>query len=351
MKRIVRELGKLNWAKRACGVFVLCMMTAIALAAQTFTSLYSFDVTDGGLPYAALVQATNGDLYGTTVDGGASGYGTVFKITPGGTLTTLYSFCSQTGCIDGEHPYAGLVQATNGDLYGTTSLGGGGTYDNAIAYAGGTVFKITPGGTLTTLYNFCSQSNCTDGSYPNAGLVQATNGDLYGTTTGGGIYDNAIAYAGGTVFKITPGGTLTTLYSFCSQSNCMDGVASGNRYVDSTDCAGMSVFNTQLLTVSCKALYWMLGNEDNFYSTPPFSFSNCPSPFSFDCNDLVVTQKSAFALDYVDNSTAYSYPTVILNPVRKNHSTVGDSCVSGGGASCTTGSGVLGAIRQLQPMQ
>ena len=202
MRRTVNALGKLNWGKRACAVFVLGAMTAIGLPAQTFTTLFKFDGTDGGQPQATLVQATNGALYGTTSAGGASNVGTVFKITPGGRLTTLHSFCSQTNCTDGVAPN-GLVQATAGDLYGTTSRGGVNGY--------GTVFKITPSGTLTTLYSFCSQGvypYCTDGDQPSAGLVQAANGDLYGTTGFGG----AAAY--GTVFKITPGGTLTTLHSF-----------------------------------------------------------------------------------------------------------------------------------------
>ena len=121
--------------------------------------------------------------------GGTHDDGTVFKITPGGALTTLYSFCSQGGCTDGEWPKAGLVQATNGDIYGTTYAGGANNY--------GTVFKISPGGTLTTLYSFCSQGECTDGEYPEAALVQATNGDLYGTTYAGGANNY------GTVFKIT----------------------------------------------------------------------------------------------------------------------------------------------------
>src|ERR1019366_7834316 len=131
------------------------------------------------------VQATNGYLYGTTEFGGAgpygSGGGTVFKITPSGTLTTVYSFCSQSGCADGDDPVAGLVQATDGNFYGTTDYGGAGKYGS-----GGTVFKITPSGKLTTLYSFCSQSRCTDGEYPYAALVQATNGDFYGTTYVGG---------------------------------------------------------------------------------------------------------------------------------------------------------------------
>src|ERR1039458_6019331 len=210
MKRTVNVLSKLNWGTRACAVLVLCATTAIALPAQTLTTLFSFDGTDGAVPQAGLVQATNGDLYGTSSFGGANNLGTVFKITPSGTLTTLYSFCSQSGCPDGYVPYAGLVQATNGDLYGTTLYGGAnGPY--------GTLFRITTSGTLTTLYSFCSQSGCTDGELPLAPLVQAANGDLYGTTAYGGV--NGL----GTVFRVTPSGTLTTLYSFCSQSGCPDG--------------------------------------------------------------------------------------------------------------------------------
>src|ERR1022692_3185202 len=179
MRRTVNVLSKLNWGKRACAVLVLCATTAIARPAQTLTTLYSFcslsGCPDGAEPIAGLVQAANGDLFGTTSGGSFLSYGTVFRITPGGTLTTLYSFCSQTNCTDGANPYAGLVQAANGDLYRTTNYGG-------VNGDFGTVFKITPTGTLTTLYSFCSQSGCTDGALLIAGLVQAANGDFYGTT-------------------------------------------------------------------------------------------------------------------------------------------------------------------------
>jgi uncharacterized repeat protein (TIGR03803 family) len=199
----------------------------------TLTTLYSFcpqsGCTDGEYPYAGLVQATNGDFYGTTDSGGGDGYGTVFKITPSGTLTTLHSFCSQgvyPDCTDGEYPEAPLVQATNGDLYGTASSGG--------ASGNGTVFKITPSGTLTTLHTFAGYP--TDGSYSTAGLVQATNGDLYGTAEYGGVNCGDIGGCG-TVFKITPGSTLTTLYSFCSQGgiDCTDGDSPDGGLVQATD--------------------------------------------------------------------------------------------------------------------
>jgi uncharacterized repeat protein (TIGR03803 family) len=205
----------------------------------TLTTLYSFcsqsGCTDGIDPLAGLVQATNGDLYGTTLYGGASNDGTVFKITPTGTLTTLYSFCSKSVCTDGNGPFAGLAQATNGELYGTTVWGGANTNPD-FPGGGGTVFKITPSGTLTTLYRFCSQSGCTDGARPAAGLVQATSGELYGTTVAGGANTNPdFPSGGGTVFKITPSGTLTTLYRFCSQSGCTDGALPQAALVQASD--------------------------------------------------------------------------------------------------------------------
>jgi uncharacterized repeat protein (TIGR03803 family) len=121
-------------------------------SAQTFITLHSFDYTDGANPFGALVQATDGDFYGTPYYGGTNGYGTIFKISPSGTLTTLYSFCSQSFCSDGRFPGASSIQATVGNLYGTTEFGGA-SGDN------GTVFKITPSGMPTTLHSFTNEDN------------------------------------------------------------------------------------------------------------------------------------------------------------------------------------------------
>jgi len=179
----------------------------------TLTTIYTFcsltNCTDGVQPFSGLVQASNGNFYGTTPLGGI-GAGTVYEITPAGTLTPLHDFCSQEGCADGNYSQAGLVQATDGNLYGVTSAGGG-------PNNGGVVFQITPAGQLAPLYDFCSLPNCADGINPVGGLVQASDGNLYGTTNGGGAND------AGTIFRITLGGTLTTLYSFCSQPGCLDG--------------------------------------------------------------------------------------------------------------------------------
>jgi uncharacterized repeat protein (TIGR03803 family) len=197
---------------------------AVGLAAQTISPLFSFDGTNGQYPAGALIQGVDGNLYGTTEYDGANGGGTIFKTTPAGGHTTLYNFCSQTGCADGAEPYAALTLASNGDLYGVTSQGG--VSSNCTTLFGcGTLFKITPAGALTTLYTFCSQVNCADGSEPFTQLVLTGNGDLYGTTQYGGA-NPAIEAPGstaGTIFKITPSGTLTTVYNFCSQTNCADG--------------------------------------------------------------------------------------------------------------------------------
>jgi uncharacterized repeat protein (TIGR03803 family) len=166
------------------------------------TTLHKFEVTDGAFPSAPLIKATNGNFYGTTYSGGTgeNGFGTIFEITPGGTLTTLHKFEEN----DGAYPYSSLVQGGNGNFYGTTSAGG--------RYGQGTVFEITPSGTLTTLHNF----DGSDGAYPYAGLVQGTNGDFYGTTETAGFYDGG-NNGEGTIFEITPSGKLTTLYVFGNQ--------------------------------------------------------------------------------------------------------------------------------------
>jgi uncharacterized repeat protein (TIGR03803 family) len=159
----------------------------------SFTMLHG----GGGEYQGELVQGTDGNFYGTVLQGGTFNHATVFKITPSGTLTTLHNF----NITDGMGPRGGLVQASDRNFYGVTEQGG--------TNSSGTLFKITPDGTLTTLYNFCPQSGCTDGSGPTGHLLQSNDGNLYVTTAGGG---SGGGY--GTIFKITTSGTLTTLHSF-----------------------------------------------------------------------------------------------------------------------------------------
>src|SRR5579871_647513 len=196
-------------ARALCSAWLL-VLTALWVAtpalAQSidYSTLYSFQggTTDGLNPYGGLIQASDGNLYGTCYEGGAYGYGgTVFKITPSGTESILYSF--KGGTTDGQNPQASLIQASDGNFYGTTEYGGAHT-TSLDSY--GTVFKITPSGTETVLYSFGSSS--TDAVKPVDGLIQASDGNFYGTTPFGGTHDY------GTVFKITPSGTETVLYSF-----------------------------------------------------------------------------------------------------------------------------------------
>ena len=200
-------------------------------AAGTASTLYGFcpqeDCPDGENPVGGLVVASNGDLYGTATFGGANGSGTVFKLTPSGTFTRLYSFCTQANCADGSQPEGGLMQATNGRIYGTTYGAGTGQ--------GGTVFEITPAGALSTVHEFCSLANCADGGNPIGGLIQGTDGDLYGTTQFGGTLPSGEGGTG-TIYKINPAtGSLTTLYVFCSQPYCTDGESPFGALVEGTD--------------------------------------------------------------------------------------------------------------------
>ena len=271
-------------------LLVFCVAVAIASPAQEgFTTLVNFDGNNGSNPFSPLMQARDGNLYGTTQGNftydGNNYNGTVFRMTPSGFLTTLYRFCSQPNCTDGSGPVGGLVQATDGNIYGITEGGGANNY--------GTVYKITPSGTLTTLYNFCSQPNCADGDEPNA-LVRGNDGNFYGTTYGGYPYP-------GTVFKITPGGTLTTIHSFCSQPNCADGrlpsslvqATDGNFYgttVGAANGAAGTVFKitptgilTTLFSFPSNFPYplgiepngLMQASDGNFYGTTPFGGQNC----------------------------------------------------------------------------
>ena len=153
----------------------------------SFTKLYSFDQAHGQFPNG-LIQGSDGKLYGTTNNGGADGVGTVFKITLSGSITLLHTFCSQSGCGDGGQPYASLLQAPDGNFYGTTFTGGANDY--------GTIYKITSGGTLTTVYSFAGL----DGIQPKAPLILGGDGNFYGTTSAGGTGGD------GTVVVMTPAG-------------------------------------------------------------------------------------------------------------------------------------------------
>jgi uncharacterized repeat protein (TIGR03803 family) len=217
---------------------LLCLTAAASSSAQTFKVLGSAGSNE------PLIQGVDGNLYEAVIGtvGPYGSGGSIAKVTPAGTLTTIYTFCSQPNCADGITP-SGLVLGTDGNFYGTTIQGGSTTNVDCTTYVEtcGTIFKLTPGGKLTTLYNFCSQPNCADGSLPYAGLVLGNDGNFYGTTFYGGISSSCLnTYSPdptgcGTIFKITPEGTLTTLYAFCTLTNCPDGANPGEPLVVGTN--------------------------------------------------------------------------------------------------------------------
>jgi uncharacterized repeat protein (TIGR03803 family) len=197
--------GNRGWAAVMVAANLMMLAMAIAAPAQNvihLRTLWSFNSPGGNEPVGALVQAADGNLYGATLIGGLNDSGTVFKVTPEGSLRTLYSFCSQSGCADGAYPQGALVQALDGNFYGTTY--GGGISSCDAPEGCGTVFKITPSGVLTMLHSF----DFTDGATPFSGLIQNAAGNFYGTTYSGGA--NGL----GTVFEMTPEGAVTTLHSF-----------------------------------------------------------------------------------------------------------------------------------------
>src|ERR1700687_5752949 len=168
-ERRAHGLGRFSRWKTACAVILFCAASAFARTKVQCTKLLDFTGPNGYYPNA-LVQGTDGNLYGSTFGSiigpphhHKSSGGTIFRMTPAGGQTVLYTFCLQANCPDGNGPSSHLVLATDGNFYGTTSYGGA---HAAPTVFGGTFFKITKGGALTTLYSFCALANCADGSYP-----------------------------------------------------------------------------------------------------------------------------------------------------------------------------------------
>jgi uncharacterized repeat protein (TIGR03803 family) len=276
---------------------------ALTTAAQTFTTLVNFNGTSGATPQiGSLIQGTDGNLYGVTFEGGVSvdcqalggvdGCGTFFKMTADGTLTTLFNFCQQSGCTDGYLPIA-ITLAGNGSFYGVTKAGG--------ANLQGSIFRITSGGVLTRLYSFCMLSNCADGGLPLAGLFQAVDENWYGTTFGGA--NTGCGYGCGTIFRMTPGGQLTTLYTFPSSGNPAGTLTQGrdgNLYGTATGNDGdyglSAIFRisppgtfTTIYEFSNPADVYdglVLGTDGNFYATSGIGGSNSNANCSEGCGTV-----------------------------------------------------------------
>lgn len=276
------KINLCGW-KSAGAILLFLTLATMGLSAQTFTTLVNFNGSRGTNPSMTPILGFDGNYYGATFGGGAncpqgSTCGTIYRLTPSGRMTTVYTFCRQSGCPDGSGP-GELTQARDGNLYGETGAGG--------ANGGGTFFRMSLSGKLTTLYSFCAPSSCgygsvptvvveasdgnfygttqlggaygygaivrispsgrlttvhsfnnNDGANPVGGLIQGANGNLYGTTSGGGNLncDWGVNFGPGcgTIFKLTPKGSFSTLYSFCPLS-CSDGAIPWGRIVEDAD--------------------------------------------------------------------------------------------------------------------
>jgi uncharacterized repeat protein (TIGR03803 family)/YD repeat-containing protein len=172
------------------------------------TPLHNFNDPDGKNPFAGLLQASDGNFYGTTYAGGSSSQGSIYRLTPGGELTVLHSFNGSDGLKPND-----LIQASDGNFYGTTKEGG--------TNGKGTIFRLAANGTFVSLYSFSGP----DGEGPRAGLTQANDGNLYGTAYTGGAYDK------GTLFRMTLEGTLTTVHDF----DFSDGANPSGRLIQAKD--------------------------------------------------------------------------------------------------------------------
>ncbi len=238
-----------------CAAFIFSM--AVRAQAQTVTFIADFNGADGDQPNGSLIQGTDGNLYGATPvtasSGGGIYAGLIFKVAPEGELSAFYNFCT-SNCGSGPWVHSSPVLGADGNFYGLAGsafyrLTAGGEYTTLFTFCSdagcpaadalilgsdgnfygastgggkyelGTVVKLTPTGELTLLHTFCSLPNCADGAYGNSPLIQANNGNLYGTTSGGG------AFGGGVIFELSLSGDYKVIHNFCDSNNgpCPEG--------------------------------------------------------------------------------------------------------------------------------
>ncbi len=312
----------------------------------TLSSVYTFctaaNCTDGADPEGSLIQGTDGNLYGTTFDGGANNSGSVYKLTTTGTLSTLYSFCavlSGSNCNDGNSPAAGVIQGSDGNFYGTTPLGGANTF--------GSVYKLTPAGVLTTLYSLCAQTTCTDGKFSYGSLVEAQPNVFLGTAQQGG------ANGKGLIFEIDNSGSspaASTLYSFCAVTNCTDGRAPYAGLLKGSD--GNFYGTTQLGGANSDGTTYSL--DAGLGSTPSFTLSATAvsvAPSSSGTSTVTITDVNGFSASVAltVTSTLPTGVTAAFNPTSATTTSTltftTDSTAVAGETSVTI-QGVSGGITQ-----
>lgn len=326
--------------------------------------LWSFGnvLNDGTYPVSSLIMDSAGNLYGTTLSGGANGNaGTVFELSPqsDGTWSEaiLYNFCAQPGCSDGASPLAGLVMDAAGNLYGTTERGGTQT---ECGPGCGTVFELSPqvGGVWTesVLYDFCSLANCSDGAAPNSQLIFDDSGNLYGTSGGG---------TGGVIFELSPGfagWTEAVLYSFCSKKKglvCIDGQSpmggvafdrTGNLY-GTTQHGGQYQLGV-VFEISPRIGNWAEKVLFSFYvngsSVSPVAFDSAGNLYSTTLGNafqLNATKRTVVSRIFT-SSIGSSRAGVLIDPSRTTLFGVGATGGANGGGTVWR----VNSARQLEPI-
>jgi uncharacterized repeat protein (TIGR03803 family) len=245
---------------------ILSLLSAFCLPstpAQTFTVLHSFQSSDGSGPQAGVIQDSSGNLYGTAVEGGAWSEGTVFKLTPKGKFSVLHSFGATSS--DGSGPFAPLLLDNNGNLYGTT-LGGGDDCIDGETVGCGTVFKINSSGKESIIHDFeGGDPSSTDGMTPFAGLIADNNSNaMYGTTWGG--------YNGGVVYQITPSGKETILYTYQANDTTLYGPLVQDAHGDLWGTTGGGG-GDRACEVDCGSVFKLHKTSKGWVETTTYSFA------------------------------------------------------------------------------
>ncbi|HEY9027524.1 MAG TPA: choice-of-anchor tandem repeat GloVer-containing protein [Burkholderiaceae bacterium] len=268
-------LSRMTPVATAAACLVLACPPLANAASTTYATLHSFQVADGFAAYGELVQASNGIFYGTTYTGGANDAGTVFRAWTSGKFSVLHDFTK----ADGQAPAGGLTLGTDGNLYGVT--GGGG------AFGQGAAFKLTPSGTYTLLHSFGGPAN--DGSYPYLGrLVQASDGNFYGTTLQGGAHGLGVA------FRMTPAGAVTVLHAFAGGAS--DGASPRGGLVMGSDgllhgttlCGGVAD-----TSAGCGGTIFSLSTSGSFTITHRFAPNDAPQAPLIEAGGLLYGTTSA----------------------------------------------------------
>jgi len=279
------------------------------VASPSVATIHTETGTNGDTgTYSSVIEGTDGNFYGTSSNGGVNSYGSIFKVTSAGVFTTLYSFCSQSLCADGQYPQP-LVQGTDGNFYGTASNGG----NQSSNGSSGTIFRISPAGAFSLLYSFCAAGGaCVGGSEPSSGLVQANDGNFYGITTSGGAHTITIggaSFGAGVLYQLSPSDKEKVVYNFCSQGSCADGAFPTGQLVAATDSLfGLVSYVPEGTTSSEQAMFSVSISDSAFGDyQQPLLYCNIGTSCGSDPDNYGNPQTPFFTAGEGDLFVAYGY--------------------------------------------